>query len=434
MRLSFLKFIEKYLRSLAIKVLKKHNPEIIAITGSNGKSSTKEAIALVLKSKFSVLASSGNYNTEFGVPLVILEQKAPSNIILWPITLIKCFFYAHFHNRYYEKLVLELAADKPGDIKYLTSFIKPKVAILTNIGPSHLKEFKTISNVASEKKILLEQTKSSGTLCLNMDDERIHQIGPHFQQKIIWYGINPQADIWASDINQNFSGLNFHINYKNDSLPITLKNTLGQHFIYPVLAAIACGLIYDIGIGKTIHELRELRLPPGRMKIIKGINDSIIIDDSYNANPQSMIAAISTVQELCKTGEIHGRRIGVLGSMNELGDSEKKGHEEVGNKIIGSFDYLLTIGKSSSQYLASKAIEKGFPVNRIHKFDNSLVAGKFLKKFIKRKDIILVKGSQNNVRTEWVVEQIMAEPEKSGQLLVRQYKPWEKPKELKEKP
>ncbi len=430
MKKSILKHIENILKDLSVKVLDKHKPEVIAITGSNGKSTTKEAIVAVLRKKFTVLTSPGNYNTELGVPLTILEQKVPRFFIGWPIILLKSFFYTYFHNNYYQKLVLEFAADKPGDIDYLTSFIKPKVAVLTNIGPSHLELFKTVENVAKEKKILLEKTKDDGILCLNKDDEKIRQMALGLSQKIIWYGKDNSADIWASNFEQNLTGIKFNINYKNDSLPIILHNVLGQHFVYPILAAVATGLIYEISLGKAISDLKLLKLPPGRMNIIPGFADTIIIDDSYNANPSSMLAALLTLEELDKKKIIKGRKIGVLGSMNELGGYEREGHEQVGEKAAVILDYLITVGKPANQYLASKAIEAGLVRNKIFKFENSVSAGKFLKGFIKKDDIILVKGSQNNVRLEWAIEQIMAEPEKAKELLVRQKSPWKKPNKL----
>jgi UDP-N-acetylmuramoyl-tripeptide--D-alanyl-D-alanine ligase len=430
MKQYFLKRIEKILRNLSVKILEKYNPEVIAITGSNGKSSTKEAVACVLRGKFTVLASPGNYNTEIGVPLTILGQKMPRLTIGWIVIILKCLIRIYFYRNYYDKLVLELAADKPGDINYLTSFIKPKIAILTNIGPAHLKFFKTVFQVETEKKILLERTKKDGFLCLNKDDKRIRKMVDSFQQKIIWYGTSPGVDVWASNFEQNLTGLKFNINYKNDSLPIILNNVLGRHLAYPILTAIACGLIYDISLVKAIGSLRNLKLPKGRMRIIKGIKKSIIIDDSYNANPSSMLAALRTLDELDKRKLIKGRKIGVLGTMNELGNYEKKGHQEVGEKAALILDYLVVIGKPARQYLASKVINVGFSSNRIFKFENSIKAGKFLKSFIQKDDIILIKGSQNNVRTEWVAEQIMAEPNKASEILVRQKSPWKKPKSL----
>lgn len=429
MKKSILKHIEKILKDLSVKVLDKYNPEIIAITGSNGKSTAKEAIASVLRKKFTVLTSPGNYNTELGVPLTILEQKVPRFFIGWPITLLKSYFYT-FHKNYYQKLVLELAADKPGDIDYLTSFIKPKVTVLTNIGPSHLELFKTVENVAKEKKILLERTINDGTICLNKDDEIIRQMALELPQKIIWYGTDNSADIWASNFEQNLTGIKFNIHYKNDSLPIILHNVLGQHFVYPILAAVATGLIYEISLGKAIYGLKSLKMPSGRMNIISGISDTIIIDDSYNANPSSMSVALQTLEELDKKKIIKGRKIGVLGSMNELGEYERKGHEQVGEKAAIILDYLITVGKPANGYLASKAIEVGLARNKIFKFENSISAGKFLKGFIKKDDIILVKGSQNNIRLEWAIEQIMSEPEKVKELLVRQKSPWKKPNKL----
>jgi len=421
-------YLQEQLKNLSIKFLNKYHPEIIAITGSNGKSSTKEAVATVLKAKFNVLSSPGNYNTEFGVPLSILEERMPCFIIKWPYILLKSYLKLFFKNQYYQKLVLEIAADKPGDIEYLTSFIKPDVGILTSIGESHLELFKNIDNVAKEKSILLKRTKTDGFLCLNYDDPRILKIGKKLSHKIIWYGCSDKADLWGSNFEQNLNGIKFNINYKNDSLPIIIYNVLGKHFIYPILAGASVGIIYGMSLGKVINQLKKVNFPKGRMRIINGINESKIIDDSYNANPNSMIAALETVNLLKKDYVNQSRIIGVLGTMNELGDYEQEGHEKVGRKAAEVLDFLITIGKPANSYLTQAAIKKGFLPNRIFKFNNSIEAGQFLKKFIKNYDIILVKGSQNNVRTEWVVEQIMENPEKAKELLVRQERPWKKPK------
>jgi UDP-N-acetylmuramoyl-tripeptide--D-alanyl-D-alanine ligase len=423
------KIVEPALRSLAFFMLKKHKPEIIAITGSVGKTSVKEAIALLLSQKFKVLTPKRSYNTEIGTPLAIFSQYVPypvTSILGWARVLKNCIFQILFKKEYYQKLVLEMGADKPGDIKYLTSFIKPHIAVITAVVPVHLLQFKTIDDIAREKEELIKNLSSSDWAVLNYDDERVKKMGNNTSGKIIFFGLDKKADIYATHITSGLHGLTFTLNWKDKFVSVCMPNIISRYQIYTALAAAAVAIVFNMDLREISLALQKFKLPPGRMNLIYGVCDSLIIDDSYNSSPYAACKALETL------AEFKGRRkIAALGTMNELGDYEEKGHREVGKKAAGVADLLITVGKEARLFLAQEAYKSGLSRDKIFCFENSLQAGDFLKDKLKKEDIVLVKGSQNNVRMEWLVEKIMKNRQKAKDLLTRQGPEWDKPKELK---
>lgn len=429
MKSIFKKIIAIKLKFLAKRMLKKHKPEIIAITGSVGKTTTKQAVGLVLKSKFKSLVPEKSYNTEIGVPLAIFDEAVPANlfsVFSWVKIVLQCVKKLLSEQDYYEKILLEMGADKPGDIKYLTSFAKPHISIITAIGsvPAHIGAFENKEQVIQEKSNLVKILSQNDYAILNFDDPDVGEMAKFTKAKIISYGINNDAEIKAFNIETNLSGTSFNLYCKNQTVNMNIK-VLGNHMIYPVLAATAVGIIYGMNLTEISKILSEFHAVSGRMNILEGIRGSTIIDDSYNSNPTSAIAALKTISKIEAK-----RKILVLGNMNELGKLEERGHRIVGEYAANVGNILITVGDKAKEYLADEAIKKGFPESQIHSFKNSVDAGKFLKSFIEKGDLILLKGSQNNVRLEWVAEQIMADPQKAKGLLVRQGTEWDRPKDL----
>ncbi len=421
------KFVEPILRKMALEMLKKHKPEIIAITGSFGKTSTKDAVALVLGSRFEVLAAPHSYNTKIGGPLTVFNQKLPPKItsIFGWLRIIFASLGKLFFDRHYPKiLVMELGIDRPGEMAYYLSFVKPKIGIVTAVGPVHLEKLGNVKTVAYEKGLLVEALDKEGIAILNYDDFNVRAMKSRTEARVLTYGFSRSADIWASNVVMNKFGLSFKIHYQDQVISFINLPVLAEHFIYSLMPAVLCGLLYGMDSKEIEKALRRWRPPKGRMNIIPGINDSVIIDDSYNANPSSMLKALEVLERF------RGRKIAALGTMNELGSFEEEGHRQVGRKAAEVADLLICVGEPAQRYLATQANECGLPSSAIFCFKDSIEAGKFLRGKIKKGDIILAKGSQNNVRMEWLVELIMKNPQEAKLLLVRQGRSWNKPQKL----
>lgn len=417
------KIVQHLLKIIARAMIKKYQPEIIGITGSVGKTSTKEAIKAVLSEKFSALANIKNYNNEIGVPLSVIGAESPGKSFLgWLKVFLKSIGLLLFNNPNYPRiLILEMGADKIGDIEYLINFLPLKVAVVTAVSETHLEQFGSIERVAREKRLLVSRLSKDNVAILNFDDERVNLMREKTKARVITYGFKEGADIQASDEkaslleNGEIQGINFKVSCQGKVVPMLLPDVLGRHQIYAPLAAIAVGIIYELNLLDIAEALKKYRSPKGRMKLIKGIKETLIIDDTYNSSPLAAVAALETLGWI-RSGR---KKIAVLADMLELGNYTEEGHFKVGKSISeNKIDILVTVGALAKK-IADGAIEAGMNDEKIFSFDNVLSAGKFLQEEIKAGDIILVKGSQG-MRMEKVVKELMAEPWRAEELLVRQ--------------
>ena len=421
------KLVQKILKVLAKSVLKKYQPDIIGVTGSVGKTSTKEAIYAVLSPNFNVRRNIKNYNNEIGLPLTIIGANSGGRSVFgWLKVIIKAVWLIIIKNSKYPKiLILEMAVDHPGDMKYLTDLVPCKIGVVTNVGAVHLEHFKSIDKIAKEKSILISHIDKNGWGVLNADNEYALAMQDLAKCRTLTYGFTKEADVVAkeSNISQgnggDVRGLSFKLSYEGSTVPILLPNILGEHLIYSALAGASIGIIYKINLVEISQNLMNFSAPKGRMNIIEGIKGSIIIDDSYNASPESMIAAIDTLAKI-KTKQ---SKYAILGDMLELGEFTEEGHKKVAKALLDSgIDYLLTVGERA-RIIADEAKKRKMDKDHIISFASNLVAGRFVQERIEQGDYILVKGSQG-ARMEKVVKEIMAEPLRAKELLVRQEKPW----------
>lgn len=408
------------LRIAAGILLWRKRPEVIAITGSAGKTSTKEFLAHLLSSEFDILAAPEGYNTDIGAPLALFGERVPVNLFSigsWIKLLFRIYKKAFFGRDYPEKVIIEMGADHPGDIKYLCKVFKPKIGIILTVLPVHLEEFKNIEAVAAEKGELAKAIPASGKLFLNVDDPRVREMAKDTKAQVIYFGRQKQADFRFQKVISDLRGINFEI-MDNSQKETLCAMVFGDHMIYPLVAAISAARQEGITWSKIKHTLKEIKPFKGRMNILEGTKGSIIIDDSYNANPESMKRALEFLSEQ------KGRKIALLGNMNELGDYERHGHEEAGRAAAKSVDMLLTVGDVAKKYLATEAEKSGLAPEKIICFTSSKEAGIWLKKRLKEGDIVLAKGSQNKVRMEQAVAEIIKEPKLAKKLLVRQSSFW----------
>ena len=411
-------------------ILKKYRPKIVAITGSVGKTSVKEAVFEVLKVKYKVRQSAKSYNSELGVPLTIINrQSAWDSLWGWLENIFEGLALLIFPNTYPDWLILEIGADRPGDIKKVASWVKPNLAIITRLPdlPVHIEFFPSKEVLIKEKFTLAESIGLEGIVILNIDDKNIQPLLKTLKVKTVTYGFSSEALVRGSDSHIMYNddnhfpdGMVFKLNYAGKSLPVRIKGALGQHHIYTALAACATGIAQEMNEVDVVEAIGRYQTPPGRMRLIAGIKQSMIIDDTYNASPAAMEAGILTLGEM----KSPGRKIAVLGDMLELGEHTIVAHKEIGVLVADKVDQLILVGPRS-KFIAEGAKGARFNENNISYFTDSVAVGKYLQNEIKGNDIIYIKGSQM-MRMEKTVEEIMLEPEKKEDLLCRQEPEWQK--------
>lgn len=387
-------------------VLKKYKPVIIAVTGSVGKTSTKEAIYHVLKShwgEYKVRRNERNYNNEIGVPLTIFGlETGGRSIFLWGVRFIKVIWMIVFKVSYPQFLIIEMGADRPGDIKYLVDFVHPKIGIITALGeiPVHVEFFASPQQVGQEKKKLISCLKEDEIAILNYDDEDVQQMGEDIKAKVLSFGLREKADIRA--INYDNKG-NFKLEFKGSSVPVELKDVLGVQHLYCALAAASVGTVFNMNLVEIAEALKEFEPLPGRMRLIKGIKNSLIIDDTYNAALLSMEVALDGLK-IFKDN----RKIAVLGDMLEIGQYALEAHQRIGKKAADIADLIFTVGPRA-KFIAEAAIKKGFLKDKVFSFDKSDEVGKIIQDELKQEDVILIKGSRA-MEMEKIVKEIMFDP------------------------
>ncbi|MBU1557558.1 UDP-N-acetylmuramoyl-tripeptide--D-alanyl-D-alanine ligase [Patescibacteria group bacterium] len=423
MKKIFKKIIVSILTLEARLVLKKYKPKIVAVTGSVGKTTAKDSIYTVLSASFFVRKSEKSFNSEIGVPLSVLGcQNGGNNPAIWFKDIFEGLLLILFKNHYPKWLVLEVGADHPGDIVNIARWLKPDIAVITRFAeiPAHVEFFSSPKDIIKEKKQLAKYLKKDGFLILNYDDEDVLSMKNEFNKKTVTYGLNEGADVMGSNTgvlyeNNKASGVTFKANHKGSCVPVNTKGILGITHIYPALAAIAVGSTQGLNVVEMSQSLSgEHKAQPGRMRLIDGIKDSLIIDDSYNSSPLAVQTALETLSEI----ETNGRKIAVLGDMMELGKYTVDSHKKIGELSAGICDILVTVGVRSKD-TAKGALGKKMTKKNVIEFEDSKKAGEYLKKIIEKGDVILVKGSRWAMRMEKTVEEIMAEPERADKLLVR---------------
>lgn len=418
--------LQKALRLMAVLVLKKYNPRIVSVTGSVGKTSAKEAIFTVLASHFRVRRSEKNYNNEIGIPLTIIGvSSGQGSVLKWAGVFLKWLLIMALPVEYPEILILEMGADRPGDILYFTKFIKSEIGIITDISISHIEFFKNIDEVAKTKGALVRELADKSLAVLNVDNPEVAKLADQVNANLITIGFSEKAEMQATDVafiysddNVNIKGISFKLNYKGTSIPVRLNNILAKHQIYPALIAAATGNWFGLNLVEIAATLENFSSPSGRMNLVDGIKGSLIIDDTYNSSPVAVLAALETLKDAAT-----GRKIVALGDMLELGGETESSHRSVGKKV-GEIkaDIFINVG-ARMKFAAEELLKNGFPKENIFSFNSPLEAGKYLEKIIQPGDLILVKGSQG-MRMEKVVEEIMASPQKADELLCRQNEEW----------
>ncbi len=421
------KKIVVYIITLEAKfLLRRTQPIIIAVTGSVGKTSIKDAVYEVLKGRFSTRKSEKSFNSEIGVPLSVLGlRNGWSNPLIWLKNIIDGFLLVVHPGAYPKILVLEMGVDRPGDIDKLTAWIKPDIVVLTRLPdvPVHVEFFSSPEAVCEEKIKLVKALKSDGVFIYNQDDEKVEKVAQDTLQRSVGYSrysISPYTASGDTVLYENGKavGMEFTLTHLSESVVIPIRGSLGTQHTYNYAAAAAVASIFEISLAAAADGLKTHTPPPGRMRLMNGIKDTLIIDDTYNSSPVASEQSLRTLKELRGVK----RRIAVLGDMMELGHYSVREHERIGGLASESADILVTIGVRARGF-AKGAQDRGMKENNIMQYEDAERAGKELQNFIQPGDVLLIKGSQS-IRAERIVEELMAEPERAEELLVRQGEAW----------
>lgn len=418
----FKKIIITILRLEAKLILRKFKPKIIAITGTVGKTSTKEAIFLAVSGGFLTRKSEKSYNSEFGVPLTVIGAASGwNNIFSWLLVIIKGIKVILSKGKYPEFLVLEFGVDRPKDMERTISLARPSVGIVTALSgvPVHVEYFQGPEDLAEEKGKLIESLDENGWAVLNGDDNAALSLRKKTKARVITYGFGDSLDITASNYKMNKEGISFKINYQGSIVPVKLPGIYGRHGAYAVLAAVGAGLSQGMNLIKMVEAVSAVKPCPGRLNLLTGKSGSFVFDDTYNSSPAALVAAIETVAEFPAQ-----RRIAALGDMMELGRYSAEEHRKIGRLLFEKrFNLIFVVGQRA-KFIAEGAIESGFSPSAIFEFSDSVEAGKAIECTLEKDDLVLVKGSQS-IRMEKLTEKIMSQPELKEKLLVRQEKEWQ---------
>jgi UDP-N-acetylmuramoyl-tripeptide--D-alanyl-D-alanine ligase len=338
--------------------------EVIGITGSLGKTTTKEVVASVLSCRRSVLKSEGNLNSEIGLPVTVLNGL----------------------NRPHEIAVLEMGMYNVGDIRLLAQLARPRIGVVTAVQPIHLERVGTLERIQQAKQELVEELPEGGVAVLNSDDPRVAQMASATRARVVRYGVAPDADVRAEAIqSQGLRGVEFDLLAQGKRRHVRLP-LLGAHSVHAALAATAVALEEGLTLSETAEALHELT-PVLRLLIVEGINGSRVVDDSYNASPESVLAALNLLKEL------PGRRkIAVLGDMLELGSEEEPAHRRVGSRAALVLDRLITLGERS-KITAEEARRGGLSAEQVVEASSHDQIVEQLRSWLRPGDDVLVKGS-----------------------------------------
>ena len=423
------KIISSILTLEARIVLWRYQPKIIAVTGSVGKTTTKDAIFAAISRTHHVRKTQKSLNSEFGVPLTILGLESGWNDpFKWFSNIVQGFMLIIVRTEYPEWLVLEVGADRPGDIRRIARWVRPDIAVITMVPniPVHVEYFDSPEQVLKEKRALAEYLKPGGSLILFGDDEKVRETSTTFKGAVTTYGFLKTNSLYASHDEVLYEeskpvGVTFRVDSAGNSVPVQLRGALGRPRIYAALAAMAVANILGSTTIEAAQGLSEWEPTPGRLRLLAGLHGSTIIDDTYNASPAATMAALETL-----AGVSAQRRIAMLGDMLELGKFTAESHKEIGASVASRVNMLITVG-FRARLIGESALDNGLDDNSIREYENneSERAGLELAPEVQAGDVILVKGSQS-IRMERAVACLMAEPGRADELLVRQDEEWKR--------
>lgn len=410
---------------LTQKTLSRFAPLIVGVTGSVGKTSTKRAITALLRDMKKVRASYANLNTDLGMCLTILGdwsaedldlvslkvpagEKRLAKALFWLKVIVISSWQLIFSskNSYPEVLVLEYGADRPGDIKRLLRIARPSVAVITAVGdiPVHVEFYSGPDELAREKAKLIEAVPASGHVILNADDEAVLNIKERTRARVVTFGFSEEASVRITRFEHKIIddipvGISFKIEYNGNFVPVRMQNIYGKTHAYAVSAGFAVGLVFGGNLVSLSESVAAYKPADGRMRLLPGLKNSLVLDDSYNASPPSMRAALDVLKTLPAA-----RKIAVLGDMLEIGKYAVPAHEAIGDEVAKIADLLVTVGLRG-KLIADAAVRSRMPKKNVISFDNATDAENAVFSLLKEGDLVLVKAS-HGIHLEQVVKAI----------------------------
>jgi UDP-N-acetylmuramoyl-tripeptide--D-alanyl-D-alanine ligase len=455
MKSLFKKIVTTVLLWEARAVIRKHKPTVIAITGSVGKTSTKDAAYHILAvAGVFVRKSEKSFNSEIGVPLTILGlQNAWNNPIGWLNNIAQGLGHAYpilgsgTRAPYPKCLVLEVGADHPGDIEGLVKWLRPDIAVITAVSkvPVHVEFFPSPEAVLKEKLALARGIRQGGKLVLPANDPSILAVRTDVSEAgCLTFGIDFQADVMAVSpeiIYEEISGqkkpvgMSFILKYQTKSAKVSVMGVVGVQHVHSITAAAAAAVSYGISFEAIAASISKYQAPRGRMNLIEGIVGTVLVDDTYNSSPDALKEALNVLREIKSA-----RKIAVLGDMMELGKFSPEEHRTAGERVAGAFgvgvnertnnDILVTVGIRARD-IADGAMAAGLSKDMVHSFDTSVEAAEWLRNLLHKESIlqgdpgtvILIKGSQSS-RMERVSHALLSDQSRAAEFLVRQDPEW----------
>ncbi|AZR73040.1 hypothetical protein BBF96_06290 [Anoxybacter fermentans] len=362
----------KALQKLAHYYRKKFDLKVVGITGSVGKTTTKDMIAAVLSEKYNTLKTEGNLNNYYGLPLTLFQLKSE-----------------------HEALVVEMGMSRLKEIELLAKLAEPEFGVVTNVGYSHLEYLKTLDNVAKGKQELIKNLIGKRVAILNADDPRVYKMS-ELTDKVIFFGMGEEADYRAVKVKEKgLNGMEIVLKAENQKIPIQIPLP-GKHNVYNALAAIATGRALGVSFSQIQEGLLKFRPSKMRMNILKLSQGLTVLDDSYNANPDSMRASLKVL------ADCSGRKIAILGDMLELGEFAGEAHREIGRFAAELGIDLLLIKGDYSKIVAEGALKAGFNADQVFIFENNKEMANQLLDMVQPGDTVLVKGSRGMAMEEIV--------------------------------
>lgn len=418
-----------------------HRPFVIAVTGSVGKTTTKEFLGEMmrrLEGTHRVRVSEKSMNSEIGLPLAILGlENAWGSAFGWAINLFSGVIRA-FSSDFPKFLILEVGADQPGDISAVVGWMRADVVVVTRLPDIsvHVENYPSLTAVQDEEWSLVDGLREGGLVVLNGDDANVmaRRTRLPVTQRVSTYGFGALAAVRASEPMIDYSeregkifpsGMRMDIEIGNASATLTLEGVLGTQAPMAALAALSTGLSLGYVLGSIVEALEKAELPRGRMRILPGVGATTLIDDTYNASPIAMDAALDALAML----RSEGRKIALLGDMLELGRFSEEEHRKVGRRAKMTLDLLIAVGKRAT-WIADEARKSGMDPDAVMEFPDADSAGEWMRGHLAAGDVILLKGSQgsgeNRIRMERATKRLLLVPEMAPLVLVRQEPEWEK--------
>lgn len=359
---------------------RRQDVKVIGITGSVGKSTTKELVAEVLSQRYPTLKNRGNFNNEIGLPLTLLGLSEG-----------------------HERAVLEMGFYVPGEITFLCELALPQIGVVTNVGTVHAERAGSQEAIARGKAELVQALppEPEGVAILNYDDPLVREMAGKTKARVFYYGLDPRADLWADNVEGlGLEGIRFQLHYHGENIYLRVP-MIGRHSVHTALRATAVGLADGLTWQEIVGGL-HLGTTQLRLVTVRSESGALILDDTYNATPESTLAALNLFNEL------EGHKVAVLGDMLELGPYEEQGHEMVGLRAAEIAEELVCVGPRA-RMIAAAAREAGLPIEAITELEDSDSAIDYLRPRLKADDVVLIKGSRG-MRMDRIVAALEVHP------------------------